>query len=951
MTEISTTQTTNMILQALQGGAPVSSDNSVETVSAITTDTASISADAHTLLLKDKLTDSAQMMTFVTISGEALDTVTGYLSQIRDEVTAQASGTLTADETATSVAAVATLEAEMSSFIGDLYHGNNLDITLKQYSGGVTDNFMDVVALSDDTNTEIGSITALEVDFEAMISSMHADTSISCPHCAQLAAQAALTDPATGQETALETTVTTSTVGSQVVTSAAGDTNQSIIDTLLLGTKWDVDTAGGETLTYSYYDPSTGGYDPNYNGGSGVPGGAAIHAVNDIDAGNEASLNEMFNLWDDVLGIDFTEVNETTSTGEIGEIRVAFTDDGVAYGRAAFAYQPGNASVNGDVWFETADNTAFDSSGIGSDGYSFRSALHEVGHAIGLSHPFDSSSVTGLNLSDAQDIMRNTFMSYTNVDRNRMLAIEITDLNGTNTYTYDELENITVTGAYSISYTTVGISASTPMPYDILAAQFLYGASTDTRVDDTAYTFADTPQTIQTIFDSDGIDVIDASNQTRSSVINLTAGSFSSIGLYSATDQIAALNANISGAAAGIETWLDTAFDNRSDAVSADMSAASLLYTGEDNVAIAYGVEIENAYGGAGDDTITGNNLNNLIVGGAGDDLIDGGTGDADIVKFSGDLDDYTINTSGGTTTITDNTAGRDGTDTVTNVEYFQFTESSPLSGFMRFDATLQNFATDVTFDLTVDGTTQTVTLAAKDYTGLTEADFAADLDTAIDAAFGGDSVSVTVNSPLTITSNSTGSSSSVALSNATDATLQTALGITDATGTGSVTEAGQAAGSVQYYDVAAGTVSSIAPSGAAGAGTSGTSGGSSSGSSSSYGVTANGEIYYPGSVASIDLTSREGATAAISIIDRALESINSLRSDLGATSNRLDYAISSMGHQIVNTEASQSRIEDADMAAEMAKLVKNQVLQQAAMQILGMSNKSSQQVLSLMQG
>ena len=63
-------------------------------------------------------------------------------------------------------------------------------------------------------------------------------------------------------------------------------------------------------------------------------------------------------------------------------------------------------------------------------------------------------------------------------------------------------------------------------------------------------------------------------------------------------------------------------YDNVSSALSNDMDINSLLFTGADNVAISPGVYIENAYGGSGNDTITGNNLNNLIIGNAGNDTI-----------------------------------------------------------------------------------------------------------------------------------------------------------------------------------------------------------------------------------------------------------------------------------------------------------------------------------------
>ena len=213
--------------------------------------------------------------------------------------------------------------------------------------------------------------------------------------------------------------------------------------------------------------------------------------------------------------------------------------------------------------------------------------------------------------------------------------------------------------------------------------------------------------------------------------------------------------------------------------------------------------------------------------------------------------------------------------------------------------------------------------------------------------------MSVTINSPLTITSNSLGAGSNVVISNITDPLLQSALGVTDPSGTGMLaTASGQASGS-QYYDVSSGTVSYVTPTGAAGASAPnppGAGGGASSNSGGS-GAGQSSEMIYAGSVGSIDLSTAQGATEAIAILDRALNSVNSVRSNLGAIENRLDHAISNMGNQIVNLEASQSSIEDADFAVEMSKFVKAQVLQQAALQILGRSSQIPQGALSLLRG
>ena len=103
--------------------------------------------------------------------------------------------------------------------------------------------------------------------------------------------------------------------------------------------------------------------------------------------------------------------------------------------------------------------------------------------------------------------------------------------------------------------------------------------------------------------------------------------------------------------------------------------------------------------------------------------------------------------------------------------------------------------------------------------------------------------------------------------------------------------------------------------------------------------------------VAAIDIKSSAGATIAIATIDRALEQINAQRAELGAISNRLDHTISNLGNVVINTEASQSRIQDADFAKVTGDLTKAQIMSQAATAMLAQANASKQGVLSLLQG
>ncbi|WP_024459950.1 flagellin [Marinimicrobium sp. LS-A18] len=104
------------------------------------------------------------------------------------------------------------------------------------------------------------------------------------------------------------------------------------------------------------------------------------------------------------------------------------------------------------------------------------------------------------------------------------------------------------------------------------------------------------------------------------------------------------------------------------------------------------------------------------------------------------------------------------------------------------------------------------------------------------------------------------------------------------------------------------------------------------------------------GSVASVDISTFEGAQKAIGIIDSAIEQVGATRADLGAVNNRLDFTVSNLSNVAEKTSAARSRITDADFAAETANLSKAQVLQQAAQAMLAQANARPQQVLSLLQ-
>ena len=100
-----------------------------------------------------------------------------------------------------------------------------------------------------------------------------------------------------------------------------------------------------------------------------------------------------------------------------------------------------------------------------------------------------------------------------------------------------------------------------------------------------------------------------------------------------------------------------------------------------------------------------------------------------------------------------------------------------------------------------------------------------------------------------------------------------------------------------------------------------------------------------------VDVTTEANSLAALAEIDSAIAKVTSFRSSFGAVENRLDAKINNMTTLKVNTQAAQSRIQDADFAAETTNLTKSQILSQAATSMLAQANASKQNLLALLQG
>jgi serralysin len=393
-------------------------------------------------------------------------------------------------------------------------------------------------------------------------------------------------------------------------------TNEQVFAQLNSGSRWN-----GATITYSFPTNTAGIYTGNGEGDGFTP----------LDATEQAAARLTLQLWDDLIAPDMQQVSPGTSyTSSNIEFGMSTTEGGYAH-----AYFPSA----GSVWFNSAYTSGTNSltnPTVGRHGFS--SYIHEIGHALGLNHMGDYNGGSAREPSSYQDSTVYSIMSYYGPNWGSGAA------NG---------EGL-VAWADWIGSDGVRYAPQTPMINDIMAIQRIYGIETTTRTGDTVYGFNSTiddttagiynfvqnKNPVLALFDSNGIDTLDLSGWSTSSIINLAPGSFSSCNAMT------------------------------------------------NNISIAYSCDIENAIGGSGADTISGNALGNRLVGGAGDDtiyalsgndVIVGGMGNDTIDGGEGsdyvDLDDawssltWRVNESTGNLEIV---SGTYGTDKYTAVEYFR---------------------------------------------------------------------------------------------------------------------------------------------------------------------------------------------------------------------------------------------------------------------------------------
>ncbi|MET0743135.1 MAG: M10 family metallopeptidase C-terminal domain-containing protein [Microvirga sp.] len=350
----------------------------------------------------------------------------------------------------------------------------------------------------------------------------------------------------------------------------------------------------------------------------------------------------------------------------------------------AFTFFPDGNEHPGDVWF--GSNESLRTPSVGT--WAYFVAMHEFGHALGLKHPHDGTSLNPAAMPMLHDDHQHTVMSYNSHSTSAPVGLTTNELFG-----------------YPQTY----------MADDIAALQTLYGANYGFRADDTTYRW--NPETgevfvngqsrgrpgtgdgdpvenriFQTIWDGGGADTYDLSAYAKGVSIDLNPGASSTF----SRDQVAVLAYSLSGGSGFVE-----ADGNVTNARLHDGDTRSL---------------IENARGGRGADRIAGNVAANVLSGGEGDDTLQGGPGDdvlsggdgTNVAVFAGPRGDYDVaERPGGLLAVIDHQADRDGADVLGLVKYGQFAD-----GMVRLLPNTAPIAIERTQNSVLDGSRKGTTVA-----------------------------------------------------------------------------------------------------------------------------------------------------------------------------------------------------------------------------------------------
>jgi hypothetical protein len=302
------------------------------------------------------------------------------------------------------------------------------------------------------------------------------------------------------------------------------------------------------------------------------------------------AVRDALNLYANLANLQFIESADSNDASVQLRFGTEIDNDPSLLG---YTFTPDSGLFSGDVWINR--NSFFYEEGYTPGSTMFATLIHEIGHALGFKHPgnYDTHDV-GPFLPSAFENSAYTIMSYNAAPRS---------------------------GIYFDDGTTVGLLSTlepfTPMLFDVAMIQKLYGANTGFNATDTAYSFDESMPILETIWDGGGTDLIEASSFTRDSIIDLRPGHFSSLGI---ANRLGYLLNDVNDPTDDVFTVLDlTGF---SGSAINSLKIDTQGYNGTNNLAIAYGTEIENAISGSGNDTLRGNTAANELAGGAGNDML-----------------------------------------------------------------------------------------------------------------------------------------------------------------------------------------------------------------------------------------------------------------------------------------------------------------------------------------
>lgn len=397
-----------------------------------------------------------------------------------------------------------------------------------------------------------------------------------------------------------------------------GPTNDPIIDVLVDGYVWDLSQTN--VIKWALAD--------GVNGYVWQDRAAALETF--------AAALDAIEQYIDVSFVYLDDFDSPIAAGQAGA-DIVYTLDNAATGDGtlAYAYYPGPEpftsfeqypTEGGDVFMNfSAPIIATSSFEPGSDG--FLTIIHELGHAMGLKHPFDSSpgrpTLDQLDQTLVRDLDWFTIMSYSDQ--------------------YDrELERW---------------DPATPMVLDVLGLQYLYGVNASTNAGDTNLRLTSEDYYF-TIWDASGVDRADASGQSEGWTIFLPD--------FAATPLVDTLSGF---------------------ALPSDQFNGTLVESAPTELIWLMG-DIENATGSRFDDWINGNRFDNDLRGGSGHDLLEGyqgddvidGNGGLDLAYFQGNQSSYTLTIAADTITVHDRRADGTGTDTLRNIELVEFYSDSDRS-------------------------------------------------------------------------------------------------------------------------------------------------------------------------------------------------------------------------------------------------------------------------------